>query len=351
MPWHPSCSRAPRGWPVPGWCRSPPTTSSTVGRANRIRRTRRWPPAQPTGAPRRPESGRCAPSAPTTSSCAPRGSTAPTAQASRRPWPAWPPSGISCRSSSTRSVSPPGRRISPTSSTGSWRLGHPPARTTAPLPARSPGTGSPRRSCSSWAGTPPWWPRRRRRPLRVPPPARPTRCSRMMRCTRPASTPLATGPSDGAQPPRTCSERSGSCLGRRDALRVLEQGAQVGAVAGLAQRLGALGQLSIGEEALPPGHLLRTAELESLARLHGPHEVRRIGHRVEGAGVEPGRPARQHLHVQVATLQVHPVDVGDLILAARRRREVSGNLYDIVVIEVHPRYCERALRLCRLFLD
>ncbi len=44
------------------------------------------------------------------------------------------------------------------------------------------------------------------------------------------------------------------------------------------------------------------------------------------AGVEPGEAAAQHLHVELAALQIDAVDVGDLQLAARRRRDVGGEV-------------------------
>lgn len=70
---------------------------------------------------------------------------------------------------------------------------------------------------------------------------------------------------------------------------VLEQVQEIPAVPGLHQRLGALAQLVVCQQALAPGDLLRRSDLEPLAGLDGADEVRGVVEVVEGAGVQPGR--------------------------------------------------------------
>ena len=132
---------------------------------------------------------------------------------------------------------------------------------------------------------------------------------------------------------------------------VLQQPEQVLAVAALAERLGALDELVVGEPAHPPGDLLGRADLEALPALDGAHEVGGVVERVEGAGVEPGGAARQHLDVEAPLLEVAAVEVGDLQLAARRRRQLGGVLHHVVVVEVEPRDREVALGVLGLLLQ
>ena len=69
-----------------------------------------------------------------------------------------------------------------------------------------------------------------------------------------------------------------------------------------------------------------------------------------GAGVEPGRAAPELEDVQVAALEVDPVDVGDLELAPGRGLEVLGDLDHLGVVEVEARDREARAGLLRLLL-
>src|SRR5205807_478850 len=73
--------------------------------------------------------------------------------------------------------------------------------------------------------------------------------------------------------------------------------------------------------------------------------------RLVSTGVEPGDPARQFLDVQLAPLEIHPVDVGNLQLATRRWFETGGDVDDLVVVEIQPRDGKHRLRLRRLLFD
>src|SRR5262249_16277163 len=61
--------------------------------------------------------------------------------------------------------------------------------------------------------------------------------------------------------------------------------------------------------------------------------------------------AAEAFDVQRAGLQVRPVDVGDLELAARRRPESGGDTGDLVVVEVETSHRPRRPWLRRLFLE
>ena len=65
------------------------------------------------------------------------------------------------------------------------------------------------------------------------------------------------------------------------------------------------------------------------------------------AGVEPGKSAAKHLDIEVATLQVGVVDVGDLDLAAGRRLDVGGDVKYAIVVKVEPGYSDIRFRLLR----
>lgn len=55
--------------------------------------------------------------------------------------------------------------------------------------------------------------------------------------------------------------------------------------------------------------------------------------------------------MQVNALQINPIDVGDLKLAALRRLKVGGNVDDLSVVEIKSRHSPVGLWLRRLFLD
>ena len=73
------------------------------------------------------------------------------------------------------------------------------------------------------------------------------------------------------------------------------------------------------DPALAPGDLLDAGDLQALAVLDHVDELRGLEERVVGPGVEPGRPAAEHLHVKAAGLKVEEVQVGDLELARASR--------------------------------
>ena len=100
-----------------------------------------------------------------------------------------------------------------------------------------------------------------------------------------------------------------------------------------------------------PGHLLGHADLESLPAFDGADVVAGVQQRVERAGVQPRRAAGEHLDRQPALVQVDLVDLGDLVLAARRGFQRPRDLDDVVVIEVQARHRVVRLRGGRFLLD
>src|SRR5262245_11503077 len=92
-------------------------------------------------------------------------------------------------------------------------------------------------------------------------------------------------------------------------IAAFEQADQVVAVPALEHRLGASAQLVVVEKSLPPGHFLGRPDAQSLPVLDGADEVAGVVERLERAGVEPGRAAGEHLHLELAAFEVDPVDV------------------------------------------
>ena len=131
----------------------------------------------------------------------------------------------------------------------------------------------------------------------------------------------------------------------------LQQLQQVGAVSGLEQRVRALGELVVVDEADPPRHFLGHADLQSLPAFDGAHVIAGVQQRVECAGVQPRGAAVEHLDRQPALVQIGLVDLGDLVFAARRLSQRPRDLDDVVVVEVQAGHRVVRLRCGRLLLD
>ena len=123
-------------------------------------------------------------------------------------------------------------------------------------------------------------------------------------------------------------------FGRVKAASLPHDAQQVLAVAALRERLGELEQ-SIGvDEAVAPGDLLHARHFQSLPLLDDAHEHAGIEQRIVGAGIEPGRAAPEPLDVQRSELEVRPIEIRDLELAARRRRQGFGERARARVVEI-----------------
>src|SRR5260221_11640573 len=111
---------------------------------------------------------------------------------------------------------------------------------------------------------------------------------------------------------------------------------QILAILVLAQPLGQALEIVGPDQPFAERDLLDAGDLEPLALLDRAHELARLEQRFVGPGIEPGGAAPELLHGQTAALQIDPIDVGDLELAARRRLDRLGDRDDVVVVEIEP---------------
>lgn len=123
------------------------------------------------------------------------------------------------------------------------------------------------------------------------------------------------------------------------------------AVDRLAVGLGGLLQLGGRDPAVLPGDLLGHGHGQVLGVLHGADELRGLVQALHGAGVQPRVPAAQGHHGQRPLLQVHPVEVGDLELAAGRGPHLVCLGGHVARVEVQAGDRVGALGLGGLLLD
>lgn len=119
----------------------------------------------------------------------------------------------------------------------------------------------------------------------------------------------------------------------------------------LAVGLGRLLQLGGRDPAVLPGDFLGDGHGKVLGVLHGADELRGLVQALHGAGVQPRVAAAQGHDGQRPLLQVHPVEVGDLQLAARGRLHPMCLGGDIARVEVQAGDGVGALGLGGLLLD
>ena len=119
----------------------------------------------------------------------------------------------------------------------------------------------------------------------------------------------------------------------------------------LAVGLGGFLQLGGRDPAVLPGDLLGHGHGQVLGVLHGADELRGLVQALHGAGVQPRVAAAQGDHGQRPLLQVHPVEVGDLQLAARGRLDPMRLGCHVARVEVESGDGVGALGLGGLLLD
>lgn len=119
----------------------------------------------------------------------------------------------------------------------------------------------------------------------------------------------------------------------------------------LAVGLRGLLQLGGRDPAVLPGDLLGHGHGQVLGVLHGADELRGLVQALHGAGVQPRVAAAQGDHGQRPLLQVHPVEVGDLQLAAGGRLNLVGLGGHVARVEVQAGDGVGALGLGGLLLD
>ena len=123
------------------------------------------------------------------------------------------------------------------------------------------------------------------------------------------------------------------------------------AVDRLAVGLGGLLEPLGGDPAVLPGDLLGDRDRQVLGVLHGADELRGLVQALHGAGVQPRVAAAQGHHGQRPLLQVHPVEVGDLQLAAGRGLHPMRLGGHVARVEVQAGDGVGALGLGGLLLD
>ena len=115
--------------------------------------------------------------------------------------------------------------------------------------------------------------------------------------------------------------------------------------------LGGLLQPGGRDPTVLPGDLLGDRDRQVLGVLHGADELRRLVQALHGAGVQPRVAAAEGHHGQRPLLQVHPVEVGDLQLAARGRLHLMCLGGHVARVEVQAGDGVGALGLGGLLLD
>lgn len=117
--------------------------------------------------------------------------------------------------------------------------------------------------------------------------------------------------------------------------------------------VGLRGPLQLGgrDPAVLPGDLLGDGHGQVLGVLHGADELRGLVQALHGAGVQPRVAAAQGDHGQRPLLQVHPVEVGDLQLAAGRGLDLAGLGGHVARVEVQAGDGVGALGALGLLLD
>lgn len=119
----------------------------------------------------------------------------------------------------------------------------------------------------------------------------------------------------------------------------------------LAVGLRGLLQLGGRDPAVLPGDLLGDRDRQVLGVLHGADELRGLVQALHGAGVEPRVAAAEGDDGQRPLLQVHPVEVGDLELAAGRGPDLMSLGGHVARVEVQSGDGVGALGLRWLLLD
>ena len=89
-----------------------------------------------------------------------------------------------------------------------------------------------------------------------------------------------------------------------------------------------------GDPAVCISDIFQTGNFAVLMGFHGFDEVGGIHQAFVGTGVQPGEALTQQLYVELAGLQIDPVQVGDLQFVALGGLQALGVLHNTVVIEI-----------------
>ena len=131
----------------------------------------------------------------------------------------------------------------------------------------------------------------------------------------------------------------------------LGDGHEVPAVVGLAVAPGALDEPLAAYPAVLVGDLLGDGHRQVLGALDGAHELGGLEERLHGAGIQPRVAAAQGLHGELAGLEVHAVEVGDLVLAAGGGLDEGSPVADVAGVEVQAGHGVVGLGGSGLLLD
>ena len=110
-------------------------------------------------------------------------------------------------------------------------------------------------------------------------------------------------------------------------------------------------QLFNADPAIQESNLFGYGNTLVLALLNRLYETGSLHQAVVRPRVEPGEPAAQQFHAQIAAFQVAFVDGGDLQFTPGARLDVRCDIDDIVVVEIQARYSPVRARARRFFLD
>lgn len=127
--------------------------------------------------------------------------------------------------------------------------------------------------------------------------------------------------------------------------------AQMRAVDTLAVALRAGNERVAVNPAVLVGDLLEDGDGRILGALDGAHKLAGFVERLHGAGIEPGVASPEGDHGERAVLKVHPVEVSDLELAARRGAHELSALRHVARVEVEAGDGVARLGVLRLLLD
>ena len=134
-------------------------------------------------------------------------------------------------------------------------------------------------------------------------------------------------------------------------VKLIRQSQQVFAIAIFAQAVADLDQFCAADPAIQESNLFGYGNTLVLTLLDGLNETGSLHQAVVRPRVEPGEPAAQQLHAQIAAFQVAFVDRGDLQFTPGARFDVRSDADDIAVVEVQARHRPVRTRARRFFLD
>ena len=115
---------------------------------------------------------------------------------------------------------------------------------------------------------------------------------------------------------------------------VVEDARQIGGVIGGRCACDQLREGRAVDEAKPIGNFLGTSDAQSGPVLDHLDELRSLVEMLERTAIESGHAAAEIDHPQALLLEVTPIEVGNLQLAARRRCQARGDAQNVGIVEI-----------------